>query len=251
MKRFLLCFLCLFILFSFMIFIWVRQSGTNDVLDGYQKKMPFSEKEMKYQSVSRSMTDNGLVFYHPSFPSSPLIMKVERMNLNTLPNEIIIRLSGIRLDIAKTLLKRDGGKLAEVFNQFEAPYDFLLKPLETLAILNQDIWEGIVEIRIRKVGKIQKLLLSAEKNGTKMLTVETEVIGDIGLGLWHFLDGLFQNVHVEVFDNQLLNAIAGYYGAINTAVPEKLKKALNTGAVFKSDITLSRPWPISKLSARF
>ena len=251
MKRFLFCFLFLFVLFSFMIFIWVRQSETNDVLGDYQKKMPFSDKEMVYQSVSRSLADNGLVFYHPSFPTLPLVIKVERMNLKTLPNETIIRLSGVRLDIAKTLLKRDGGMLSEVFNRFEAPYDFLLKPLETLAILNQDLWEGTIEFHIRKVGNIRKLFLSLEKNGSMMLTAETDIIGDTDLGLWHFFNGLFQTVHVEIFDKQLLNAIAGYYGAINIKVPEKLKKVLNTGMVFKADVTLNQPWPISNLLARF
>ena len=251
MRRFFICFLFLFVLFSFMIYIWVRQNGTDTVLENYQQKMPFSEREMTYQSVTQSLGNNGLVFYHPQFPTLPMVIKAERMNLQTLPNETVIRLSDITLDVGKTLLKRDGATLAETLMQFEAPHDFLLKPLETLAILNQDVVKGTIEIRIRRIGDIQELTLTVERKEGKVLTVKTTLIGKTEKGLWRFIDGLFQHIHVEITDRKLLNAIAGYYAAINTPVPPRLKKTLQTGSPFKADVDLNQPWPISKLLTRF
>ena len=234
-----------------MIFAWVRQNKTDDILDSYQRKLPFSEREMTYQSVSRSLTDNGLVFYHPSFPALPMTIKVERMNLRTNHNETVIYLSGVRLDVAQTLLKRDGEKVLETLSQFEAPHDFLLKPLEMLAILNQDIVEGNIEIRIRQVGTEQEITLLIERNGQSVLTLNTTIIGRTDKGLWRFTDGLFQKIHIEVSDRQLLNAIAGYYTAIRMPIPEKLKRTLNSGLAFQADSELNQPWPFSKLLTRF
>lgn len=251
MRRFLFCFLFLFTLFSFMIFIWVRQNTTGTMLGNYQQKMPFSEREMAYQSVTRSLADNGLVFYQPTFPTLPLTIKTERMNLQTLPNETVIRLSDITLDVAQTLLNRDGDTLAETLAQFEAPHDFLLKPLETMAILNQDVVKGTIEIRIRYIGEVQELTLTVERKEGKVLTAKTTLIGNTEKGLWRFIDALFQHIHVEITDRKLLNAIAGYYTAINTPIPPKLKKTLQTGSLFKADVDLNQPWPISKLLTRF
>ncbi len=234
-----------------MIFIWARQNTTGAMLGSYQQKMPFSEREMTYQSVTRSLADDGLVFYQPSFPTLPLVMKIERMNLQTLPSETIIRLSDITLDVAQTLLKRDGDTLTETLAQFEAPHDFLLKPLETMAILNQDIIKGTIEIRIRRIGEVQELTLTIEQKEGKVLTAKTTLIGNTEKGLWRFTDGLFQHIHVGITDRKLLNAIAGYYAAINTSVPPRLKKTLQTGSPFKADVDLNQPWPISKLLTRF
>jgi hypothetical protein len=251
MKRFLFCFLVLFVLSVGMIFVWFRQNETDDILTSYQRKLPFSNREMTYQSVTRSLSDNGLVFYHPSFPTLPLVMQVERMNLRTLPNETIIRFSGIKLDVEQTLLNRDGDLIVRTLREFEAPYDFLLKPLELLAILNQNIIEGNAEIRIRTVGYNQNLTLLFERKGQEVLKVETLLLGEVNKGLWGFLDGLFQKVQVEITDRQLLNAIAGYYTAIRSQIPSRLKRTLNTGVSFQAEAELSQPWPIAKLFTRF
>lgn len=251
MRRLVFCFLFLFVLLSGMVFIWIRQNEAPNVLRDYQQKMPFSEREMTYQTVTRSLADNGLVFYQPAFPTFPLIMKAEKMNLQTMPNETIIRLSDITVDVAQTLLKRDGQKLTDTLSRFEAPHDFLLKPLETLAILNQDIIKGSVEIRIRQVGEIQKLTLIIEQKGKKTLTAETTLIGKTDRGLWRFLDGMFQKIHVQITDRQLLNAIAGYYTAVNMQIPPTLKKTLSDDTLFQADVELNQPWPIAKLLTPF
>ena len=251
MRQFIAFFVALFCLFSLIVTAWLYEWETPDMVARYRQSMPFSAREMTYQSAGRSLFGDGVVLYRPKFPTLPLRLRIDRLNLRQSPGETIARFSGVDVDIAGSLLDRDGQMLSETLRYFVVPDDFFLKPLESLALLSRDTFKGTLEFRLRPQGKNTALTLKVIQNDRLILMVDTLVQNVPDRGLWGWVGGTVQSARVQVLDTKLLSAVVGYYGGINRPVPDSLKQAVATRSQLNIDVTLPQPWPIINLFRRF
>lgn len=232
-----------------LIYLGCAQSGADDILQSYQKKASFSSKEMMYHSVTRPVAKKGLVFFKPTFPSWPGFLHADKMILTMIPEEIRIRLSRMELNIGQTLVQQHKQSLTEKLQKFQAPDDFLLKPLMGLALLNQDTAKGTLDLVLRPNGTTMVLEARFLQNGVsvgQLYTVITLPASSSGR-LWGWLDGTIQSVTVQIEDMKLLQAASVYFAGIRQDVPLVLKQALNTGKPLSVTISLPNPVTVEDL----
>ena len=251
MRRFTIIVLALFCLFSLVVLTWFYEGGTDDLLAQYQRTCPFSAREMTYRSASRVLLGQGVVLYQPTFPGLPLKMKTDRVNLKKKGNEIILRFWNVEANISETLRMRDGNVLPDTFRQFAVPDDFFLKPLETLALLNRDVFKGNAELHLRFQGKNVSLTLLIEQSGRPVLTVNTVVWNIPDNRLWGWVNGMIQSADIQINSQSLLSAVGGYYAAIRQPVPVSLKEAISQNKALHIQVNLPQPWPVQNLFSRF
>ena len=251
MRRLILITLSLFGLFSLVVLSWIYEDRATDLLNQYQRISPFSAREMTYRSSSRTLLGYGVILYYPEFPSLPLKMKTDRLNLKKKGNELVVRFWNVEVDIAETLRMRDGKLLPDTFRQFTAPDDFFLKPLETLALLNRDVFKGNVELRLRFQGQNVALTLVIEQGAQPVLTIDTVIWNVPDNRLWGWVGGVVRSADIKINSQPLLNAVSRYYMAIGQPIPPSLKEAISQNKILQIQVNLPQPWPVQNLFSRF
>ena len=159
------------------------------------------------------------------------------------------RLTGLKVDFAQTLLERDGAGIVDTFRHFQAPDDFLIKPIETLVLLKQDTFQGSLTLTLRPHGTDILFRAEAFKGRDSVVQIlGTIVIPTQSVGrLWGWTDGTIQSLTVQVQDVALLRRAAAYLHSVRQPLPEALTRALNTRTPLAFTIDLARPVPVLSL----
>lgn len=249
MRRFIVLCTLLLIILSGLIYVWIVQSGAEDTLIRYQKIASFSPREMSYHSAVHPLLGDGVVLYQPTFSDSPVFINVDKLLIQATPSEITLRFKGVKADFAQTLLDRDGAEVINTFRHFQAPADFLMKPIEALVLLNQDIFQGSIVLKLRPHGNDILFQAEAFKGGQSIIqilgtiTIPTQSIGR----LWGWIDGTIQSLTVQIQSTDLLIQTANYLRAVQQPLPEALTRALNTRTPLAFTVDLAHPIPVLSL----
>ena len=248
-RRFILLCSALLVCLSALVYAWITQSGAEDTLIRYQRIAAFSPREMTYHSAVHPLLDDGVILYHPTFPDLPVRMNADKLLFKATPAEITVRLTGLKVDFAQTLLERDGAGIVDTFRHFQAPDDFLIKPIETLVLLKQDTFQGSLTLTLRPHGTDILFRAEAFKGRDSVVQIlGTIVIPTQSVGrLWGWTDGTIQSLTVQVQDVALLRRAAAYLHSVRQPLPEALTRALNTRTPLAFTIDLARPVPVLSL----
>lgn len=248
-RRFVLLCSLLLLCLSALIYTWIVQTGAEDTLIRYQKTASFSPREMTYHSAVHPLLGDGVILYRPTFPDLPVRINADKLLIQVTPAEIILRFTGLQADFAQTLLDRDGTGIVDTFRHFQAPDDFLMKPLESLVLLKQDNFQGSLVLTLRPHGN--DILFRAEAFKGRDLIVQilgTIVVPTQSVGrLWGWTAGTIQSLTVQIQDPALLRRAAAYLHSIRHPLPETLTRALNTQTPLAFTVDLAHPVPVSSL----
>ena len=246
MRRFVFFAVILFFVLSLAVYVGFFRGDASALMAQYRRTAPFSEQELTYRTASRPLLGDGVVLYQPAFPRLPLRLQAERMSLRLMPTETIMRLH-VNVDVAGSLTDRNSADWTDSIRTHHPPTDFILKPLETLVLLNRDYLKGDLELHMRRQGKNTALTLRFEQNGRPILIVDTVVFDTPSNTLFGWTDGVIRSARVQVVGTDLLRAISGYETAVHYSVPEPLKRALETGSVYQADIRFDADYPVRNL----
>ena len=247
MRRFVFFAVILFLILSGMVYIGIHRGDSTDLMTQYRQAAPFSDSELTYRTVSRPLLGDGVVLYQPVFPSLPLRLQTDRMSLRLMPTETIMRLSNVNVDVVGSLTDRDANGWTDSIRVHRPPVDFVLRPLETLVLLNRDYLKGDLELHIRPQGKNTALTFRFEQNGRPILILDTVVFDAPTNRLFGWIEGVIRSVRVQIAGMDLLRAISGYEAAVHYSVPSALKKALEMGTVYQTNIQFESDYPVRNL----
>ena len=251
MRRFGFVLAILILILAVAGYILSAQMGVDKVRARYQRIVPFSSNEMRFYDVSKTAWGEGLIFYRPVFPGLPLRLKADHMQMQATPVEIKLHFSGVVIDLARTLLERDGIDLAETLKSFSPPFSFVTQPLEAFTLLGQDTFKGSVSLYLRPYGQNVQLTVILNQKGKEILKLYTTVRRVTDFRLFGWTDGVIQIVNLTIFDKQLKKAIADYYRATNRSLPDGLEKSVKTGEPYQTITHLPMPTLVSGLLKRF
>ena len=251
MRSFIFLFAVIFCLALGVVSLWKKQSGTEYLLNQYQKIAPFSARDMSYHSISQTLFGKGIVFYRPQFPRLPLRFRADRLQMEATPLEIRLHFSNITADMAQTLTLRDGMDLVDTLKSFTPPESFITQPLETFVLLGRDVFKGSMDLVIKPEGKQTRLIVKLYQKGKEVLRFATLVQHTGGKDLWHWTAGTFQFAQLTITDQSFIRAIRDYYQATNRPIPVDLQQSANMGKPFETLIRLNAPMPILGLLKRF
>jgi len=251
MRRFITLLIVVFCLLGGLCYVWKAQSGAPKLLAEYQRIAPFSEQEMTYYSLGKTLKDKGLIFYRPSFPHLPLRLKADYMRLTATPIEIRMHLSGVVADLAQTLLARDGTDLTDTLKSFSPPESFITQPLEALVLMNHDLFKGSIEITVKPMGQKTQLTLIFSQQDTEILRFAASLDNIRKNGLWAWTDGTFKSAYLQITDPTLCSALADYYRSTGRPVLQSLEHAIIRRTPFQAVISLNAPVKVSDLLNRF
>ena len=173
------------------------------------------------------------------------------MRLETTPLETRIHFSNMVIDMAQTLILRDGIDLVDTLKSFAPPASFITQPLETFVLLNRDVFKGSADLNIKTEGRQAYLTATLYQKGKEVLRFKTLIQQPVGTGLWHWARGTFQWGQLTITDPDLKTAITDYYRGANRPVPTDLQKSIETKTPFEALIRLDAPMPVSGLLKRF
>ena len=247
MKHLTVLFLLLFILISGVTYLYVNGSEALDTLAKYQQQHPFSEQEMTFRSTERAFFNHGLILHGPTFPALPFKYKVDRLTLSSTPTRIKMRLNGVVIDIANTLLEKKGNEIPHLFRQITDAEDLLLHPLEAMPLLNRDTFSGNICFTIKFSEKGPQLTIIVEEKNKPIIKFQTILMEQPSHGLWDWVKTPFQVVQLSIYDQTLNQAIASYLQAIQHPLSKELKKAITTAQPYSKAIQLSDPISLSDM----
>ncbi len=244
MKHFTFLFCFILTLSIGILYLIYYQAETDNILSIYQKELSLSEQELSYKTVSRSWSGNGLVFHQPVFSKIPIRMQTDRLGISLSKQEISFRLSGLIADIAKTLTEQKNQNLVPIFQSFNPPNDFLMKPLETMALLKQDIFKGNLEIILHPQNNLirfQARLIRNQKEIIRFQAFLAPINTNKKITLSNWISYPFDKGNVLISDIELLKAVAGYYQSIQKTVPTALQESVLTSTPLNLTFNLTNP----------
>jgi hypothetical protein len=244
MKPFTFLFCFILVLSGGIVYLIFHQSQTDSILMRYQDELSLSDQELSYKTVFRSWDGQGLVFHQPVFPKLPIRMQTDRLGINLSKQGISFRLSGIIADIAKTLTEQKNQDLIHIFQSFNPPNDFLMKPLATMALLKQDIFNGNLEITLQPQNnfiRFQACLIRNKKEIIRFQSFLTPVNTKKKITLSNWLSYPFDKGSVLISDIELLKAVAGYYQSIQKTIPTALQEAIVASKPLNLTFNLTNP----------
>lgn len=247
MRRFMLLSLCLMGVFWILFYVMTVRNDADRILATYREQLPFSDQEMTYRHAERPLFGRGVVMYQPAFPRLPVHSRIHKLTWTIKPGETTLRFNGITLDIAGTLRQQYRDNLTRQLRQFQAPDDFVLRPLMALALLNQDTFKGDIILTLRPRPNGTNLTLTIRQGRQEILTLQTDIALTDPRTLWGWTHGTVQTGTLTVSDTNLLTAVMGYYAAVRRPVPEILARAVATRKPLIIPFQLNKPLMINSL----
>lgn len=243
MKRFIFGFIAILGVLALLVYIGITQSNTNDLLLKYRRQAPFSGHEMTYHYVGKPWFGKGLIFYRPQFPTLPLHLSLDRIKVVFSPLERNISLSGLTIQIAKTL--QDRNDLLISLKSFQGPNDFLTKPLEGLALLGIDTFKGDVHIHFLKQQDLTYLSIQFFQRKKLILEIKTTFSSPLNPELWGWIATPIQKGTITLFSPNILDKVDFYYRSLGQESPLPLKRALSQKEPLTLTFNLKNPQTIS------